>query len=500
MKNNNKIIKINANDNVVIATQALDIGDVIIVDDRELVIKEPIVVGHKIALIDIFENDNVIKYGAAIGRAQVNIAIGEHVHSHNLTTNLGDIHKYEYFPEVNSSPSIVKVEDRDVCIYRRDKGQVGIRNELWIVPTVTCVNSIADTIKKQFLAKHEDLKIDSVEVLRHPYGCSQLGEDHLNTRTILQDMVNHPNAGAVLVLGLGCENNQIKQFRDSLGEYDSNRVKFLICQQEDDEIESGLRVLDELYSVIKNDQRTLGKFSEIKLGLKCGGSDAFSGITANPLLGLLSDYMVDIGGTTVLTEVPEMFGAEQPLMNRAVSQEVFQDTVSMINNFKQYFIDHKQPIYENPSPGNKDGGITTLEEKSLGCTQKSGTRKVVDVLKYGERLTKPGLNLLSAPGNDAVATTALIAAGCHIVLFSTGRGTPYGGFAPTLKLSTNSELAAKKSHWIDFNAGELVAGATFESALTELIEMLVDVINGKRSVNELLDFKELAIFKTGVTL
>lgn len=500
MENNKKVIKIHPKDNVAVAIQPLDVNDIVIIDDYELFIKEPIMIGHKIALQNIPMNDHIIKYGSVIGKAKHMIEEGAYVHSHNLATTLGEVYSYEYLPELNLAPAIIEAHDKDIQIYRRANGDVGIRNELWIVPTVTCVNAIAEIIKKRFLEKYPELHIDGVEVLKHPYGCSQLGEDHLNTRTILQDMAKHPNAGAILVLGLGCENNQITHFRDSLGDYDEDRVKFLICQQEDDEIESGLKVLEELYAVIKSDKRTLGKLSEIKIGLKCGGSDGFSGITANPLLGFLSDYMVDIGGTTVLTEVPEMFGAEQPLMNRSISAQVFEDTVEMINNFKQYFIDHNQPIYENPSPGNKAGGITTLEEKSLGCTQKSGTRPIVDVLKYGERLAKSGLNLLSAPGNDAVATTALIASGCHIVLFSTGRGTPYGGFAPTLKLSTNSELAAKKRHWIDFNTGELVAGETFENILAALIEMLIDVINGKKSANEILDFKELAIFKTGVTL
>lgn len=386
-------------------------------------------------------------------------------------------------------------------IYRRANGNVGIRNELWIIPTVGCVNGIARQIQQRFLKETQDAEgIDGVYLFSHPFGCSQLGQDHENTRTMLQNMVRHPNAGAVLVIGLGCENNQVDVFCTTLGEVDEDRVHFMVCQQQDDEVEAGLEHLHALYQVMRNDQRVPGKLSELKFGLECGGSDGLSGITANPLLGRFSDYVIANGGTSVLTEVPEMFGAERILMSRCRDEATFEKTVSMVNDFKQYFIAHNQPIYENPSPGNKAGGITTLEEKSLGCTQKAGQSKVVDVLKYGERLQRPGLNLLRAPGNDAVATSALAGAGCHMVLFSTGRGTPYGGFVPTVKLATNSELAAKKPHWIDFDAGKLIHGTSMDSLLTEFVDLIVDIANGKPARNEVNDFRELAIFKSGVTL
>ena len=313
-------------------------------------------------------------------------------------------------------------------------------------------------------------------------------------------MVRHPNAGGVLVVGLGCENNQIAAFKETLGEFDAERVRFMVCQQHDDEVGTGVEHLKDLLVVMTQDQRTTGKLSELKFGLECGGSDGFSGITANPLLGQFSDYVIQHGGTSVLTEVPEMFGAERILMSRCQDESTFGKTVDMVNDFKQYFIDPNQPIYENPSPGNKAGGISTLEEKSLGCTQKAGQSQVMDVLKYGDRLTRPGLNLLSAPGNDAVATSALAAAGCHMVLFSTGRGTPYGGFVPTVKLATNSDLAKRKPHWIDFNAGRLLEDHTMNQLLNQFIDLIVDVANGKATCNEKNDFRELAIFKSGVTL
>jgi len=393
------------------------------------------------------------------------------------------------------------LKDRDIQIFRRGNGEVGVRNELWILPTVGCVNGIARQIQQRFLKETfgaED--IDGVYLFTHPFGCSQLGQDHVNTRTMLQNMVRHPNAGAVLVIGLGCENNQIDVFRSTLGEYDPERVEFMVLQQYDDEVEAGLERLRSLYKAMRNDKRQPGKLSELKFGLECGGSDGLSGITANPMLGRFSDYVIANGGTSVLTEVPEMFGAERILMSRCQDEQVFTKTVNMVNDFKRYFMAHEQPIYENPSPGNKAGGITTLEEKSLGCTQKAGQSKVMDVLKYGERLRVHGLNLLSAPGNDAVATSALAGAGCHMVLFSTGRGTPYGGFVPTVKLSTNSELAAKKPHWIDFDAGRLVHGMSMDEVLAQFIDLIVEIANGKHTRNEINDFRELAIFKSGVTL
>ena len=382
--------------------------------------------------------------------------------------------------------------------YRRKNGDVGIRNEIWIVPTVGCVNGVCQQLRDRLRDEVKDLRIVAFP---HNYGCSQLSGDHENTRKILRDLVLHPNAGGVLVVGLGCENNQPSQFEDFLGDYDKERIRFMVSQEvEGDEIEEGMRILRELYAIAQKDVRTEIPLSELCVGLKCGGSDGFSGITANPLLGVFSDYIVSQGGTTVLTEVPEMFGAETILMNRCANRELFEQTVKLINNFKDYFLSHGEPVGENPSPGNKAGGISTLEEKALGCTQKCGKSAVRGVLDYGERLTSKGLNLLSAPGNDLVASTALAAAGCHIVLFTTGRGTPFGTFVPTMKISTNSGLATNKPTWIDFNAGTLVEGRTMQSVFEEFRSKVVAIASGEQTWNEKKDYQEIAIFKTGVTL
>ncbi|MDP4186045.1 MAG: altronate dehydratase family protein, partial [Bacteroidota bacterium] len=450
----NKFIRIHPKDTVLVALEPISTGEILTIGEIKLKVLQDIPRGHKISLYSLSEGEDIIKYGAPIGHATVNIAAGEHIHTHNIATNLSENLEYRYTPKLqyHSFPK----EDRHFMGYQRADGNVGIRNELWIIPSVGCVNGQAELIAKRFNEEFASKDIDGIFVFKHNYGCSQLGDDHINTRTVLGNMARHPNAGGVLFLGLGCENNQIKDLRSSIGEYDPNRIKFLIAQDVEDEIEEGFRLVKEIYEAMRYDYRVECPLSSLKIGLKCGGSDGLSGITANPLLGVFSDYLISQGGTTVLTEVPEMFGAETLLMERAVNEQVFNKTVSLINNFKDYFRIYNQPVYENPSPGNKAGGITTLEDKSLGCTQKGGSAPVMDVLAYGEMIKNTGLNLLSAPGNDLVATSALGFAGCQLVLFTTGRGTPFGSFIPTLKISTNNDLASKKANWIDFNAGLLL--------------------------------------------
>lgn len=493
-----KYIRINEKDNLIVALEDFAAGEIIEEKDIQLTLIEEVKRGHKIALEDIKAGENVIKYGFPIGHAKEDIKKGSWIHSHNLKTNLSGSLEYEF----NQLLRELKKDESNLTFkgFRRENGDIGIRNELWIVPTVGCVNGIAERIINRFKKEVCVDGIDTVEVFKHNYGCSQLGDDHANTRTVLGDIVKHPNAGGVLVLGLGCENNGIKEFKESLGEYNEKRTRFLVSQEVTDEIEEGVRLLKELYYNMKQDIREEASIAELKIGLKCGGSDGLSGITANPLLGAFSDFLISQGGTTILTEVPEMFGAETILMNRAENEEVFEKIVHLVNDFKDYFIQHKQPIYENPSPGNKAGGITTLEEKSLGCTQKGGEATIVDVLKYGELIKRKGLNLLNAPGNDLVAATALGASSCHMVLFTTGRGTPFGSFVPTMKISTNSQLYKLKPHWIDFNAGVLVEEKAVNEVLKDFIHYIIKVASGELVNNEKNDFREIAIFKTGVTL
>lgn len=493
-----EFLQITEQDNVVVALKDFKKDEVIHINGTDIKLLNDVPRGHKIAIKNINKGETVVKYGFSIGIAKEDITVGEHVHTHNLRTGLEGMQTYAY----NRKTNTLEIPNRNLTFkgYRRENGEVGIRNELWIVPTVGCVNAISDTIIETFKREVNPEGIDAIEVYKHNYGCSQLGDDHMNTRTILQDIVKHPNAGGVLVFSLGCENNTLDEFRESLGDYNANRVRFLQAQQVEDEVEAGVAYLKELYEVMKKDKREDIPLSELRVGLKCGGSDGFSGITANPLIGAFSDFLIAQGGTTVLTEVPEMFGAETILMERAENEEVFENVVHLINDFKEYFTSHNQPIYENPSPGNKAGGITTLEEKSLGCTQKGGKATVVDVLKYGERIRKHGLNLLSAPGNDLVSCTAMASSGAHMILFSTGRGTPFGTFVPTVKISTNSQIYNKKRHWIDFNAGGLVEDKTIDELLEELIQYVISVASGERTNNEKGHFKEIAIFKSGVTL
>ena len=424
---------------------------------------------------------------------------GQWVNENNLKTNLSGKLSYEYHP-VDEKLNIAK-DERMFNGYVRNNGEVGIRNEIWIVPTVGCVNGIAEKLASR-LAEETGLQgIDAVHAWHHNYGCSQLSEDHENTRKVLRDIVLHPNAGGVLVLSLGCENNQPEDFMEMLGDYDKNRIKLLVTQRvEGDEVEEGMRILRDLYKIAREDKRQPCPLSELRVGLKCGGSDGFSGITANPLVGEFSDFLVAQGGTSILTEVPEMFGAETILMNRCENNELFEQTVKLVNDFKEYFLSHGEPVGENPSPGNKAGGISTLEDKALGCTQKCGRAPVSGVLGYGDRLKVKGLNLLSAPGNDLVASTALASAGCQIVLFTTGRGTPFGTFIPTMKISTNSNLYKNKPNWIDFNAGELVEGKPMSEVLDKFINKIIAVANGEKARNEENGYREISIFKNGVTL
>ncbi len=493
-----KYLKINPADNVAVAIESLTAGEKLSVDGIAVTLTEDVPAGHKFALQNFAEGDNVIKYGYPIGHATQAKRQGDWMNENNIRTNLAGLLDYTYNP-VEVSLGIAK-KDLTFKGYRRKNGQVGVRNEIWIIPTVGCVNGIINQLAEGLRRETEGKGVDAIVAFPHNYGCSQLGDDHENTKKILRDMVLHPNAGAVLVVGLGCENNQPDVFREFLGDYDKDRVSFMVTQKVGDEYEDGMVLLRELYAKAIKDQRVDVPLSELRVGLKCGGSDGFSGITANPLLGMFSDFLIAQGGTSVLTEVPEMFGAETILMNRCENRGLFDQTVHLINDFKEYFLSHNEPVGENPSPGNKAGGISTLEEKALGCTQKCGKSLVSGVMPYGERLQVKGLSLLSAPGNDLVASTALAACGCHMVLFTTGRGTPFGTFVPTMKISTNSTLAANKPGWIDFNAGVIVENEPMETTCERFIDYIIRVASGELVNNEKKGYREIAIFKTGVTL
>ncbi len=439
--------------------------------------------GHKYALRDIGKGEEIIKYGYPIGKAICDIKIGDHIHTHNLKTQLGDIKEYEYSPEFSYLNAEKPLE---IKAYKRKNGNVGIRNDVWIIPTVGCVNSTAKALAKKTGAL----------CFSHPYGCSQLGGDMKTTQFVLKGLINHPNAGGVLVLGLGCENNNIAEMKKILGDVDGERIKFLSVQDVSDELSEGLNIIKGLQELASRDERVSVPVSALKIGLKCGGSDGYSGITANSIAGAVTDKLCAMGATAVLTEVPEMFGAETVLFKRCINKTVFEKAVKLINDFKSYFKNHGEPVSENPSPGNKEGGITTLEEKSLGCVQKGGTAPVVDVLTYGDTLKAKGLNLLNGPGNDIVSCTNLSAVGCHMVLFTTGRGTPLGTAVPTVKIASNNLIAQKKSHWIDFNA----YGFEREKISASLLDLIISVANGEQTKNEINNCREIAIFKDGVTL
>lgn len=486
-------IHIHPSDNVAVALHPIPAGTVF----NGVKANTDIPQGHKMALSAIAENEQVIKYGFSIGHAVAPITPGDWVHTHNMKTNLSGEIEYSYHPKIVSP---APQASGTFMGYRRKDGKVGVRNEIWIIPTVGCVNDVAKTLVKH----NQDLvqgSIDGLYTFTHPFGCSQTGEDHAQTRKLLAALTRHPNAGAVLVLSLGCENLTHEQFLAELGAYDEDRVKFLTCQQVEDELEAGRECLKQCAAFAGQFHREELPASELVIGMKCGGSDGLSGITANPTVGRFSDMLVAQGGSTVLTEVPEMFGAEGFLMNRCINEDVFHKAVNMINGFKAYFIRHNEVVYENPSPGNKAGGITTLEDKSCGCVQKGGSAPIMDVIGYGEAVTTKGLNMLYGPGNDLVSSTALTAAGAHVILFTTGRGTPFGAPAPTMKIATNTPLATKKHGWIDFNAGVVADGTrTLDEAAQDLMKLVLEVASGKQTKAEEKGFREISIFKDGVVL
>lgn len=491
-------LKINLKDNVAVALRSLVQGEEVVLETETVIIRESIPQGHKFALHTLSQEENVIKYGCAIGRMTQAAKAGEWVHTHNMRTNLAGETAYYY----QFRPTVV--EPKSVRTFRgflRKDGKVGVRNEVWILPTVGCVNGIATKMALENQDLLQGTSVEGIYSFPHPYGCSQTGKDHDQTRKILAALACHPNAGAVLVLGLGCENLTRAQIEKELRDFDTERILFLTCQSVEDELLTGRELLKRCVAFASQFKRETLPSSRLIVGLKCGGSDGLSGITANPAVGRFSDFLIGQGGSTVLTEVPEMFGAEEMLLNRCVNETVFYKAEQMLNGFKEYFLSHNETIYENPSPGNKEGGITTLEDKSCGCVQKGGNAPVSDVIDYGDPVRQHGLTLLYGPGNDLVSTTALTAAGAHIILFTTGRGTPFGAPIPTLKISSNTALANRKPGWIDFDAGVVVSeGKSLDILGEKLLELVLETASGKLAQNEKKGFRGIAIFKDGVCL
>lgn len=489
-------IRVHADDNVAVALRPLAAGERVDIAGRVSPVREAIEQGHKFALQDLGAGDVIRKYGWPIGRSTTPIAAGSHVHTHNVETLLSGVEGYHFEP--GTPARLPRSEQECFSGYRREDGRVGTRNEIWILPTVGCVSRTAERIASIAHARHSGA-VDGVHAFTHSFGCSQLGDDLSGTRSILAALACNPNAGGVLIVGLGCESNQLDAMVSEIPEALRGRVRTLEAQREEDETDAGLAIVDELVSRLEQERRETVPLSELVVGLKCGGSDAFSGLTANPLVGRISDLVVGSGGSTLLTEIPEIFGAEHMLMARAGNREIFDGLVAVVNDFKRYFLDHGQPVSENPSPGNIAGGITTLEEKSLGAVQKGGNAPVADVLRYGERVRRKGLSLLEAPGNDAVSSTALAAAGATMILFTTGRGTPLGFPVPTVKIASNSALAARKKNWIDFDGGRVLPQG-LDTAADELLTLIMRSASGQPTAAERNDEREIAIWKRGVTL
>lgn len=489
------LIIINEKDNVAVALHEIKKNE----EHDGVIFLNDIPFGHKVALKDIAKGENIIKYGFPIGCAKNDIKAGEHVHTHNLHTNLNDIIEYEYNP-ADIENNIKTESDIFFDGYKRPDGRVGTRNEVWIIPTVGCVNNTAKILENMASKKYGN-RCDGIFAYTHNMGCSQTGNDQFITQKLLSGIIRNPNAGGVLVISLGCENNNLEVFKPFLNDIDENKIRFLTTQDTEDEYEEGMKYLDEITKYASSFKRKKVPIKYLNIGFKCGGSDAFSGITANVVCGKLNDIFIKNGGSSVLTETPEMFGAETILMSRAANKKVFEDMVELINGYKNYFTKYGETIYENPSPGNKKGGISSLEEKSLGCVQKGGTSPIADILDYGEYISKSGLNILKGSGNDQVSCTNLTASGVNIILFTTGRGTPFGSIVPTLKISSNSNIYKKKNNWIDFNAGRVLENIPVDNIVKELFDLVINVASGKmQTKNEKNGYREISIFRDGIIL
>lgn len=491
-----RAVRVSAADTVATLLEDCAAGSSIVAGDSAIVAREDVPRGHKIALRAVEPGAEIIKYGFPIGRATRPIAPGEHVHSANVSTGLSGTLDYQYSPAPHAAAAAQTAAT--FRGYVRADGRVGTRNEIWVLPTVGCVARTAQRIAAAAARDHAG-RVDGVHAFTHPHGCSQLGDDLGGTRAILTALANHPNAGGVLIVGLGCEENQLSQIMAALPQERRPFVRTLVSQLAGDEQAEGEALVAELVEIASRAVREEVGLDRLVLGVKCGGSDGLSGLTANPLVGRMSDRVADAGGSVLLTEIPEVFGAEQMLMNRAADDQVFERVVGLVNRFKRYFLDHGQPVSENPSPGNVAGGITTLEEKSLGAVQKGGQAIVTDVIGYGAQASRPGLTLLEAPGNDAVSSTALAAAGATAILFTTGRGTPLGFPVPTVKIASNSDLAARKSGWIDFDAGRALEDG-LDATAEALLARILAIASGEETAAERNGEREIAIWKRGVTL
>lgn len=490
-----QLLQVDARDNVATALQDLPAGIARVSTGGEIHLREPVQRGHKVALAAMAAGDAVIKYGFTCARVSRRIEPGQHVHTHNAVTTLEPGANFAYHPEVD--PRAALRDPPQFMGYRRPDGRAATRNEIWIIPTVGCVARTAERIARDAGAKHATA-VDGVHAFAHPLGCSQLGDDLAGTRNLLAALALHPNAGGVLLIGLGCESNQLQQLVARMGEA-AKPVRTLVAQQAEDEYATGMALVDELVNEAGHARREPLPLGDLVIGLKCGGSDGMSGLTANPLVGRISDAVTGVGGSSILTEIPEIFGAEQLLMKRAANAAVFAAIAALVIRFRQYYVDHGQPVSENPSPGNIEGGITTLEEKSLGAVQKAGRATVTDVIAYGERIGKRGLTLLESPGNDAISSTALAAAGANVILFTTGRGTPLGFPVPTIKISSNSELAARKPGWIDFDAGQVLQRG-LDAVSDDMLGKVCAVASGAATAAERNGEREIAIWKRGATL
>jgi len=534
-----KLIKVHPSDNVAVALVNLKAGEVVTFEGQDIKVVSDVKAKHKIALTDLQSGDKIIMYGVLVGKANTPIMLGDVLTINNVKHESAKVTQ-KTDTTGWSAPNVDKWKDKTFMGYHREDGQVGTANTWLFFPLVFCENRnielLKDIFEKELLTQKSNSHrmllrslvnegdgntavepeqttnvFDNIEVkfITHPGGCGGIRQDSESLARLLAGYVKNPNVAGATVLSLGCQNLQIDIFNKALEAISPNNKKPVLMYEQQQ-----MGTVDEmLTAIIKNSfeaikeankiERQPAPLSKLKVGLECGGSDGFSGISANPTLGYTSDMLVALGGTAILAEFPELCGVEQELVNRCVEEDKANKFLGLMQAFEKSVVDAGSGFDMNPSPGNIKDGLITDAMKSAGAAKKGGTSPVVDVLDYGEYVTNPGLNLLCTPGNDVESTTAMVGSGANIVLFTTGLGTPTGNpITPVIKVSSNSELAAKMSDIIDVDTGDVIKGEkTIEEMAETMLQYIIDVASGTiKSKASILNQDDFIPWKRGVSL
>jgi altronate hydrolase len=497
----NSAIHLHPTDNVAVARVPIPAGTSLRIDGLPVTTMDAIPAGHKVALWDIQPGEVVERYGQVIGRAKQAIQAGRHIHTHNLAFEELQL-EYE-FPVGDTPVPTARPDAPTFLGYQREDGRVGTRNYIAVVAASNCAAHTAEQIARSYEGETMPPNVDGVVAFPHGEGCAHAAEgpDIDQLRRTLGGVLIHPNVSGAVILGLGCETNQIDHYL-GVGGPRSTRLAGLTLQSSGGTrgaIEAARRQIARFLEQASAEERTPAPASKIVLGLNCGGSDSFSGITANPALGFCSDLLAELGGTPVLAETTEIFGAEHLLVKRARNREVAEKLLDCIRKYKVYLNRFAGSFDDNPSPGNKEGGLTNILEKSLGAVAKGGTSPLIDVYDYAERVTAPGFTFMNTPGYDPVSLTGLAAGGCNLIAFTTGRGSAIGfPTIPVIKVATNSNTYRRMTDNMDVNAGAIADGeATVQQIGQAIFDLMLEVATGRHTCAERLGHKEFVPWRIG---